>query len=982
MTDIQNTYKKPSISIEDTIEEIKLTPKSQKPTLKNFFKDRRFVLVCGFTLLFLSFYLLIAFISYLFTGKADQSLVEAYNTTGVREAGEEVENWLGIYGAILSYKFIYKWFGLGAFLLIPILFVYAVRLILKMDLFPIRRFTQFAAFTIFWLSILLGYIISSLKEDSYFSLIGGSLGYEIASFFKALLGFGALLLIILLAIVFIIYFYNITSIDAKVLKTKAQKQKEIDEKISIEKAEEAEILAKIKEEKKLKPITSIPTPKAQTTDNKEVKKDLEAYELQITSNKDKVKSSLNEQENNSDFFVDNSAKHNLIDGITLIDVRTRREIVPESEDLHEEVLDKIAHTPALEDLEDNQNIIRLDLEDLEDLKDPYNTLEDDLEDDFNKNSDENSDENLLNITSNITTSSSEYPKENLEETSKNIPKNISKTPKDIPFFIEKPVADEIDEDLEDISNENLDQDLAEIKSKAPLNNEEDDTAYLASLSAYNPREDLSRYQFPTPELLNEVLESKIQVSDEELQANKDRIVDTLGNYGIGIDSIKATIGPTVTLYEIIPAAGVRISKIKNLEDDIALTLAALGIRIIAPIPGKGTIGIEVPNKKREMVPMRALLASEKFRNCDYDLPIVFGKTVTNDIFIVDLAKMPHLLVAGATGQGKSVGLNVILASLLYKKHPAELKFVLIDPKKVELNIFSKIEKHFLAKLPDEEDAIITDTSKVINTLNSLCIEMDTRYDLLKAASCRNIKEYNQKFINRKLNPKKGNRFLPYIVLVIDELADLMVTAGKEVELPISRLAQLARAIGIHLIVATQRPSVNVVTGLIKANFPARLSFRVSSKIDSRTILDAGGAEQLVGMGDMLYSSGNDLIRLQCAFLDTPEVENVCDFIGEQSGYSSAYLLPEVVGEAGGNTANNVDLSDKDALFEDAARIIVMHQQGSTSLLQRRLKLGYNRAGRLIDQLEKAGIVGQFEGSKAREVLITDEVMLEKLLKTL
>ncbi len=978
MTDIQNTYKKPTISLEETLEEIKPTPKLQKPSFKNIFKDRRFTLVCGFGLLFFSFYLLIAFVSYLFTGKADQSLVEAYSSTGVREAGEEVENWLGIYGAMLSYKFIYKWFGLGAFLLIPILFVYAVRLILKMDLFPVRRFTQFAAFAIFWLSILLGYIISSLKEDSYFSLIGGSLGYEIASFLKALLGFGALLLIILLAIVFIIYFYNITSIDAQILKTKAQKQKENDEKIKKEEVEQAEILAKIQAEKELKPITSIPIKKTKIADNEEDKKPFEPYEMQITSNKDKLRNNTNEQENNPVFFEDNSAKHNLIDGITLIDKNTRREILPENENLHNEIIEKIAETPILEEIEDNQTIIsRLDLEQLAEIKDPYNTINDDF--------DINSEENLLNITSNIAPiiPVAIVPVIVSENTKEHIKENI-KISKDIPFIIEKPTSYDDNNDLDNLEETLLEENLEEIEIIASKNNitSDDDTAYLASLSPYNPREDLSRYQFPVPELLNEVFEVKIQVSDEELQANKDRIVDTLGNYGIGIDSIKATIGPTVTLYEIIPMAGVRISKIKNLEDDIALTLAALGIRIIAPIPGKGTIGIEVPNKKREMVPMRALLASDKFKNCEYDLPIVFGKTVTNDIFIVDLAKMPHLLVAGATGQGKSVGLNVILASLLYKKHPAELKFVLIDPKKVELNIFAKIERHFLAKLPDEEDAIITDTSKVINTLNSLCIEMDTRYDLLKAANCRNIKEYNQKFISRKLNPKKGNRFLPYIVLVIDELADLMVTAGKEVELPISRLAQLARAIGIHLIVATQRPSVNVVTGLIKANFPARLSFRVSSKIDSRTILDAGGAEQLVGMGDMLYSSGNDLTRLQCAFLDTPEVENICDFIGEQNGYSSAYLLPEVVGEAGTNVTNSVDLSDKDALFEDAAHIIVMHQQGSTSLLQRRLKLGYNRAGRLIDQLEKAGIVGQFEGSKAREVLITDEVALEKLLKML
>jgi S-DNA-T family DNA segregation ATPase FtsK/SpoIIIE len=463
--------------------------------------------------------------------------------------------------------------------------------------------------------------------------------------------------------------------------------------------------------------------------------------------------------------------------------------------------------------------------------------------------------------------------------------------------------------------------------------------------------------------------------------NKDRIVATLVNFKIGIQSIKATIGPTVTLYEIVPDAGIKISRIKNLEDDIALSLSALGIRIIAPIPGKGTIGIEVPNKNREMVSIRSVFASPAFSRTDKELPVAMGKTISNEVLVIDLAKMPHLLVAGATGQGKSVGLNVILASLLYKRHPSQLKFVLVDPKKVEMSLFSKIERHYLAKLPNSEESIITDTKKVVHTLNSLCIEMENRYEILKDAGARNLKEYNAKFVGRKLNPKEGHRFLPYIVLVIDELADLMMTAGKEVETPIARLAQLARAIGIHLVVATQRPSVNVITGVIKANFPARLSFRVTSKVDSRTILDAGGADQLVGQGDMLFSSGSDVIRIQCPFVDTPEVERVCEFIGSQKGYDSAYLLPEYEGDDEGG-ASDVDLSDRDALFEQAAELIVNHQQGSTSLIQRKLKLGYNRAGRLIDQLEAAGIVGPFEGSKAREVLIKDQLSLEQLLSNL
>lgn len=496
---------------------------------------------------------------------------------------------------------------------------------------------------------------------------------------------------------------------------------------------------------------------------------------------------------------------------------------------------------------------------------------------------------------------------------------------------------------------------------------------------FDPTLELAKYQFPPLDLLKKYNTEGITINQEELEENKNKIVETLSNYKIGISSIKATIGPTVTLYEIVPEAGVRISKIKNLEDDIALSLSALGIRIIAPIPGKGTIGIEVPNKNATIVSMRSVIASKKFQTSEMALPIAIGKTISNETFVVDLAKMPHLLMAGATGQGKSVGLNAVLTSLLYKKHPAEVKFVLVDPKKVELTLFNKIERHYLAKLPDEAEAIITDNTKVINTLNSLCIEMDNRYELLKNALCRNIAEYNIKFKARKLNPNDGHQFLPYIVLVVDEFADLIMTAGKEVETPVARLAQLARAIGIHLIIATQRPSVNVITGIIKANFPARIAFRVSSKIDSRTILDAGGADQLIGRGDMLYTQGNDMIRIQCAFVDTPEVEKIVDFIGGQKAYPDAYLLPEYVGEESG-TGIDIDISDRDKLFKDAAIVIVTAQQGSASLLQRKLKLGYNRAGRIIDQLEAAGIVGQFEGSKARQVLITDLAALDKHLE--
>ncbi|MDA7711108.1 DNA translocase FtsK [Flavobacteriaceae bacterium] len=503
-------------------------------------------------------------------------------------------------------------------------------------------------------------------------------------------------------------------------------------------------------------------------------------------------------------------------------------------------------------------------------------------------------------------------------------------------------------------------------------------ALVEAYGLFDPTLELGKYRMPTIDLLKDYGESTITINQEELEINKNKIVDTLKNYNIGIANIKATIGPTVTLYEIVPEAGIRISKIKNLEDDIALSLSALGIRIIAPIPGKGTIGIEVPNQKSSVVSIRSVLSAKKFQNAEMELPVALGKTISNETFVVDLSKMPHLLMAGATGQGKSVGLNTVLTSLLYKKHPAEVKFVLVDPKKVELNIYSKIERHYLAKLPNEEDAIITDNTKVIHTLNSLCIEMDNRYELLKNGMCRNLKEYNQKFKERKLNPNDGHRFLPYIILVVDEFADLIMTAGKEVETPIARLAQLARAIGIHLIIATQRPSVNVITGIIKANFPARVAFRVTSKIDSRTILDSGGADQLIGRGDMLYTQGNELTRIQCAFVDTPEVERVVAFIGAQNGYADAHLLPEYVGEE--SYALDIDPSERDGLFREAAEVVVVAQQGSASLLQRKLKLGYNRAGRIIDQLEAAGIVGAFEGSKARQVLVSDLNTLEQLLK--
>lgn len=801
-----NTFKKPEK------EKKGKSPKSKFKFSFSFFQDPRFALASGFFLIIVALYLFTAFVSYLFTGKADQSVVEALWSTNLLESGREAENWLGLYGAVTSHYLVFKWLGISAFFAPPLLFLVGFKLVFKLELLPIFSVFIFSVFAGLWLCLLLGYLTHTLAGVNEISFLSGGLGYELAKISDSLLGWGTFMILVLSLFIFIIYFFNVTAINAFQVKNP-------------------------------KPIG-----------NDALLPDDDKIEPTYTDDRDNWP---NQQE----------------------------EEVPEPVLLVKPVAEPVK-TPD----------IQLEVE----------------------------------------------------------PSKTEKIEKDEPLFtIEEPVLET------DVVAEKL----------------------VEEKGLYDPTLDLSSYKFPPLELLNEYEASKVQVTQDELNQNKDKIVATLTNFKIGIQSIKATIGPTVTLYEIVPDAGIKISRIKNLEDDIALSLAALGIRIIAPIPGKGTIGIEVPNKNREMVSIRSVLSTERFQKSDKDLPIAIGKTISNELMVIDLAKMPHLLVAGATGQGKSVGLNVILTSLLYKLHPSQLKFVLVDPKKVEMSLFSKIERHYLAKLPNSEEAIITDTKKVVYTLNSLCIEMENRYEILKDAGARNLKEYNAKFVGRKLNPKEGHRFLPYIVLVIDELADLMMTAGKEVETPIARLAQLARAIGIHLVVATQRPSVNVITGVIKANFPARLSFRVTSKVDSRTILDAGGADQLVGMGDMLLSLGSDVIRLQSPFVDTPEIEKVCDYIGAQRGYDSAYLLPEFEGEDEGG-ADAVNLSERDALFEEAAKLIVMHQQGSTSLIQRKLKLGYNRAGRLIDQLEAARIVGPFEGSKAREVLIKDEISLEQLLTDL
>ncbi|GGD45562.1 DNA translocase FtsK [Emticicia aquatilis] len=820
---------------------------SQIPLEFNVSKES-YKLAFGIFLLILSVILLLSFVSYLFTGDADQDIVQKTFKNSLAQTDRKASNIMGLMGAYLSHFFIFQWFGLAAFGWVPVVVWAGYRLVLKKDLLPysFNRFTISSIFYIIWTSIFLGYFVSVFDLSG--GTICGGLGYAVNQFFQQAIGWGGILVILLIVAGWLIFFHGYTEIDdwffAKYFKRDPR------EDVATERIRKA---------------------------------------VQVETDEDEI---FEEEENTKD----NSFRH----------TPTPPPVVPKEEA-------KI-------------DFLKISKEDIEVPK-PF-------------------EEKTLSL------EVEEKPKNSLpNEPFKGSPTLIIETNQE-----------------EDIFEDDLDTD--DVNEKV-----------LKDFGLFDPTLDLGNYQYPPITLLSEYGNTGTKVTEEELEANKNNIVETMRNFQIGIASIKATIGPTVTLYEIVPEAGIRISKIKNLEDDIALNLAALGIRIIAPMPGKGTIGIEVPNKNREMVTMKSVIASDKFQKSNFDLPIILGKTISNEIFVTDLAKMPHLLMAGATGQGKSVGLNVILASLLYKKHPAQIKFVLVDPKKVELTLYNKIERHFLAMLPNAEEAIITDTKKVVYTLNSLCIEMDNRYNLLKDAGVRNLKEYNAKFIQRRLNPEKGHRYLPYIVLVIDELADLMMTAGKEVEQPIARLAQLARAIGIHLIVATQRPSVNVITGLIKANFPARLSFKVTSKIDSRTILDTGGSEQLVGNGDMLLSMGSDMVRLQCPFVDTPEVEDICEFIGSQRAYDSAYLLPEFYGDEEGETAE-FDASELDPMFDDAARLMVSHQQGSTSLIQRKMKLGYNRAGRIIDQLEGAGIVGPFEGSKAREVLVKDMEHLEEILRKL
>ncbi len=950
-------------------------PQWQWKSWLNWLNDRRFQLFIGFTLIVASLYMASSFVSYLFTGHADQSVVEsladrsgpvrvtmldaagrvvretASDSTGIslsptelptglyqikvsRAGGTEAKNWLGELGARISQHFLYEWFGIASFALLPLIFFLGFRIVFKRSLVSLPWMMGLCFFLTGWSSVALGYVVVARPEGAapLPEWLSGGAGYEIALMLRDFIGAGTVLLLGLLAVSFVVGFFNVTTLNWAAAGWLDARRRRADER------EEAEFER--------------------------------AQRRSASSSRSAVDASAAGTYEQEPLGVNHSANPTAA-------------MLAEDEEAGEE------HEEIDEDTGEIRLVTRSGAADV------VAANADDADDEADTAAFPTASGPALVI----------VPPVPVPVPVPVVPvvPVVPPKPSGPSFAIERPTAEPVATSIAavgaqvgtsaataavpmTIETAAPEPTIADLDTAIPGLTDDDDESLAAGgdLTNYDPTLDLSRYIYPTLDLLNDYGVPKVQVSKEELEANKDRIVETLGHYNIGIASIKATIGPTVTLYEIIPDAGVRISKIKNLEDDIALSLAALGIRIIAPIPGKGTIGIEVPNTRKEMVSMRSVLATEKFQNAEMDLPIAFGRTITNEVFVADLARMPHLLMAGATGQGKSVGLNVILTSLLYKRHPAELKFVLVDPKKVELSLFNKLERHFLAKLPDTEEAIITDTSKVVDTLNSLCILMDQRYSLLKDAGCRNLKEYNKKFRERKLLPTKGHKFMPFIVVVIDELADLMMTAGKEVETPIARLAQLARAIGIHLVVATQRPSVNVITGIIKANFPARISFKVTSKVDSRTILDTGGADQLIGQGDMLFSVGSDLIRVQCAFVDTPEVDRLCDFVGEQQSYPTAYELPEYVGDKGSASdgGDDFDEGDRDALFAEAAKVIVTHQQGSTSLLQRRLKLGYNRAGRLIDQLEKAGIVGPFEGSKSRDVLIPDEYALEQLLNRL
>ena len=862
--------------------------------------------VVGFLLVVFSAVLAIAFTSFFFSWKLDQSLMTR-SDDGLSYFNGSAKNAMGYYGAKLAFQFVHNGFGLAAYAILPYIALTGLYLLFDYRPFSLLRIAVYSILFTVWFSLFLGFALR------WWPLLSGSFGFFGNQQIEAAIGgVGSFFFLAAYAVAYSMFFFNANPF-ARIKMNYGANGERLDWDGVEDEADLEESIAHSKGGIRSEVEVVEPSGfEASIHEDFALEEELDVVDVELEDDAEEL----------------TEAQRAALTQISLKPVETV--VAPEK---------VVSPTPPVIGIHDDFVVHRGEDEIADVQHSPMNQEPESFSADA---------------------SASEKNTDEIDEVSPAV--GINTLLGDEDFQVEV-MADEADEAVDENTGDNS-------------------MEHMGIDTVYDPTQELSKYVFPTLDLLDEHDTRKQEIDMEEIQQSKDMIIQTLENYKIGIASIKASVGPTVTLYEIVPAPGVKISKIKNLEDDIALSLAALGIRIIAPIPGKGTIGIEVPNKNPEMVPMRSVLASKKFQDCDFQLPVILGKTISNEIFVADLAKMPHLLMAGATGQGKSVGLNSILVSLLYKKHPAYVKFVLVDPKKVELTLFNKIERHFLAKLPGDGEAIITDNHKVINTLNSLCVEMDNRYKLLQDALVRNIIEYNNKFLSRKLNPNDGHRFLPYIVVVIDEVADLMMTAGKEIETPIARLAQLARAIGIHLILATQRPSVNVITGMIKANFPARIAFRVSSKIDSRTILDANGADQLIGRGDLLYSGGNEVIRLQCPFVDTPEVERIVDFIGEQRAFPTAYVLPEVKEEGGVLSGDGLDSGDWDPMFEDAARVVVLNQVGSTSMIQRKLKIGYNRAGRLMDQLEDAGIVGGNNGSKARQVLITDERSLDQFLSNL
>lgn len=954
-------------------------PVEKEPTVsvKQVVKDERTHKITGFFLVLIAVWLFIAFVSYGYTWQQDQDKV--FNAGGDFLFTDDlrVENKLGRIGAWISHLFIYKGFGIASYFLCILPFTIGINFIFRKKIFRVWRNIFYSLSGLVYFSVTLAFF----TRGTAFSY-GGGLGEYMSENLSSILGTaGTVLLLIVLGIAWFIWRFNpifkvpkaprLPQVNLPQFGKKGQEANEeaslrIDDALESENGAEALPTVSVQASEKLQAnnkATGMAEPKPAITENEPANNPPtgltinDLYALGKTDELAKKRFSVDEPVNPLEQQSVQSSGNQLNGDDVPLTI-----VVPPS----------VTHAEP-----DPINNLQVSETGLTDAKgQPINLVDP-----------------LMEKTPAITVVMPEGHSKTIENIdTQQIAYDDDERTEEIPPAVEPKKAQQLHPGIPTpiAPVTVIPQSELELEIKPPVEDGPEETRddpriekpfspkKVEDLPLYDPMLDLRGYQYPGLDLLDTHGSEKIVTDPSELENNKNQILNTLKNYDISIQRISATVGPTVTLYEIVPAPGVRISRIKNLEDDIALSLAALGIRIIAPIPGKGTIGIEVPNVRKTIVSMKTLLASEKFQNTSFSLPIAIGKKIDNEYFVVDLASMPHLLMAGATGQGKSVGINAVLVSLLYKKHPSQLKLVLVDPKKVELSLYRAIEKHFLAKLPGEEESIITDTKKVVHTLNALCIEMDNRYDLLKEAGVRNIKEYNEKFIKRRLNPEKGHQFLPFIVLVVDEFADLIMTAGKEIEMPIARLAQLARAVGIHLIIATQRPSVNIITGTIKANFPSRVAFKVSSKIDSRTILDAGGAEQLIGKGDLLISHNGELIRLQCAFVDTPEVERVCEAIGEQRGYPEAFLLPEYVDEKE-MESRDFDVNDRDNLFDEAARLIVHHQQGSTSLIQRRMKLGYNRAGRLMDQLEQAGIVGPNQGSKPRDVLVKTEMDLQDLL---